>query len=474
MFKVFLGAQRNLASHNETMLIENFDRSCTESPSISPQNARQNMYNAVENATPIELRSKGYECAIVNLSNNLPLPSVFYQNNQRRIYYDDQLKKHTCFNNEYIYAFTWEDPRVDDRLLKIGNDDAVLCITSAGDNVLDYLLTASPRRIHAVDLNPNQNHLLELKIAAFQGLPYAQFWKLFGEGRLPGFRKILVEKLSPHMSSQACQYWLNHAGVFTSAHGLYETGGSKHTIMLIRWLFKIFGLKKDVENLCNTKTLAEQREIWQKIRPILLSRPLHWAVISTEWFAWKAAGVPANQRNMILNDHRELGESSTDIKGEAIWEYMVDTLDPVVQNSLLSDDNYFYLLCLQGKYSQRCHPQYLSAKSHAKLSRPNAFEGLRIHTDEIQEVINRIAPGSLSHAVVMDSMDWFDPGADQAITQINALNRALKVGGKILLRSAGLQPWYCTQFENAGFAAKRVGSRFPGTCIDRYGRSTLL
>lgn len=472
MGKVFLGAQRNLASQNETTLIESFDRSCTESPSISPQNARDNMYNAVEDATPIELRSKGYECAIVNLSNNLPLPSVFYQNSQRRIYYDDQLKKHTCFNNEYIYAFTWEDPRVDDRLLKIGNDDAVLCITSAGDNVLDYLLTANPRRIHAVDLNPNQNHLLELKIAAFQALPYAQFWKLFGEGKFPGFRRTLVEKLSPHMSSQACQYWLNHAGVFTSAHGLYETGGSRHTITLIRLLFKAFGLKKAVEKLCNAKTLAEQREIWQKIRPILLSRPLHWAVISTEWFAWKAAGVPAAQRNMILNDHRELGETSTDLKGEAVWEYVVNTLDPVVQNTLVSDDNYFYLLCLQGKYSQRCHPQYLSAKSHAKLSRPNAFDGLRIHTDEIQEVINRIAPGSLSHAVVMDSMDWFNPGADQAVTQIRALNRALKVGGKVLLRSAGLKPWYCPQFENAGFAAKRVGSRFPGTCIDRYGMIT--
>ena len=88
------------------------------------------MYQAVEKAVPVELRSKAYQCAIINLSSNIPLPSMFYQNNQRRIYYDDQLKKHTQFNNEYIYAFTWEDPRIDHRVLKIREDDVVLCVTS--------------------------------------------------------------------------------------------------------------------------------------------------------------------------------------------------------------------------------------------------------------------------------------------------------------------------------------------------------
>lgn len=152
---------------------------------------------------------------------------MFYQNSQRRIYYEDQLHKHTQFNNEYIYAFTWEDPRVDHRLLKIHVDDVFLCVTSAGDNVLDYLYQASERRIHAVDLNPNQNHLLELKVAALQSLPYLQVWKLFGEGRFQSFREVLLSKLSPHLSSQACQYWLSHANTFDSSHGLYETGGSR-------------------------------------------------------------------------------------------------------------------------------------------------------------------------------------------------------------------------------------------------------
>ena len=54
---------------------------------------------------------------------------------------------------------------------------------------------------------------------------------------------------------------------------------------------------------------------------------------------------------MIVKDHQDQVES--ELRGEAIWEYIVDTLDPVVKNTLVSDDNYFYLLCLQGRYSQR-------------------------------------------------------------------------------------------------------------------------
>jgi hypothetical protein len=50
----------------------------------------------------------------------------------------------------------------------------------------------------------------------------------------------------------------------------------------------------------------------------------------------------------------------------------------------------------------RCHPQYLSEGAHRKFSQSRAFDGLRIHTDELQEVIARFLPGSLSHAIVSD------------------------------------------------------------------------
>jgi betaine lipid synthase len=240
-------------------------------------------------------------------------------------------------------------------------------------------------------------------------------------------------------------------------------------------LTTILGLNSEVKTLLEAKTLNEQREIYQrKIRPVILSRILSYLIVSHEKFLWAALGVPRNQLAMLQSDHAA-SEALPGVKtgpkpsagGTAVWEYMVQTIDPVVETTLIGEDNPYYLICLQGKYSQRCHPAYLSPKAHQKLSRPDAFDGLRIHTDEIDEVVARITPGTLTVAVIMDSMDWFDPGASAAAAQIEKLNHALKLGGRVLLRSAGLTPWYIKEFENLGFQPKRVGARIGGSCIDR-------
>ncbi|KIX02343.1 uncharacterized protein Z518_08284 [Rhinocladiella mackenziei CBS 650.93] len=466
-YYIFIGCRRDaetFAEHGHEAL-EKLDAALTESPYLSPMKFREQRALDAQQNIP---RSKSYESAIVNLSSNLPLPAAFYQQHHWRIYYNDLLQKHQQFGNEYIYAFNWEDPKVDRQLLNITQDDVILAITSAGDNILDYLLE-KPKRIHAVDLNPNQNHLLELKVAAFTALPHSDVWQLFGEGQHPDFRNLLLQKLSPHMSSQAFQYWLNKAYIFTSPGGLYESGGSRHAIKLVRWLFKLFGLTTKVRTICKVETLNEQREIWPYIRSLLLSWPLHKAVVSTEWWAWKAAGVPPAQHALIINDYarRTNLPKTKKLFGEAVWQYVVDTLDPVVETTQISRDNYFYYLCLQGKFSRKCHPRYLGVKAHATLSRPDTFDGLRIHTDEIMEVIARISPSTLTIAILMDSMDWFNPLENAALEQVIALNKVLKLGGRVLFRSAALRPWYTQIFEKHGFETKCVGRRDSGKCIDR-------
>ncbi|KAI0847088.1 hypothetical protein F5Y00DRAFT_125601 [Daldinia vernicosa] len=473
-YYIWLGTHKRPSSSGlPHEIVEKVDALVTESPYLYPANHSAALSRAVERATP-EIRSKAFDAAIVNLSSNLPLPSFFYQNHHYRIYYDDQLKKHTQFNDEYIYAFTWEDTRVDERILKLKSDDVVLAITSAGDNLLSYALQG-PARIHAVDLNPTQNHLLELKVAAFSSLPYEDFWKIFGEGKHPEFRSLLISKMSPHLSSRAFQYWLSNHHIFTKTQGgLYDTGGSKHGIRIFRWISRVFGCRSAVKELLAAKTLNEQREIWRnKIRPALLSRLVSKFVVSQESFLWTALGVPKNQLAIIEEDHA-VSEAvcgpnarAKNTRSHAIWEYMVNTLDPMVETTHIAADNPYYLVCLDGKFSRTCHPDYLSPQAHARLSRPGAFDGLRIHTDEIDEVLARIAPGTLTVAVVMDSMDWFDPGSNAAAAQITKLNRALRMGGRVMLRSGGLRPWYLAEFERHGFSAKCMGERTEGKCIDR-------
>ncbi|EAA36182.1 hypothetical protein GE21DRAFT_2268 [Neurospora crassa] len=476
-------------------IVEHIDAIATESPRSSPRlvgkhssSATNALAFAVGRTAP-EMRSKAFNTAIENISANLPLPSFFYQNHHWRIYYDDQLPKHTQFNDEYIYAFTWEDSRVDRELLNLGPDDVVLAITSAGDNILSYLMQ-SPARVHAIDLNPAQNHLLELKVASFTTLDYPDVWKIFGEGKHPDFRSLLISKLSPHLSGRAFQYWLSNAHIFTdpAGRGLYDTGGSRYAIRFFRWISTLFFCRSAVRRLLSTPTLEGQRSIYHtKIRPCLLNRFVNGLVLSSDAFLWSALGVPKNQVAMIEADyHRRSISSSTTpsskekpSRAEAILHYTTSTLDPVLSTSHLASDNPYYLVCVLGQYTRQCHPDYLSPAAHSILSAPGAFDGLRIHTDEIQEVLARFQPGTLTVAVVMDSMDWFDPpspeeekeGRGKAREQVRRLNRALKVGGKVLLRSAGVEPWYVRVFVEEGFGARRVGCRESGRgdqeCIDR-------
>ncbi|KAI0169166.1 hypothetical protein GGR52DRAFT_592975 [Hypoxylon sp. FL1284] len=469
-YYVWLGTHKQPSSSSlPHEIVEKVDALVTESPYLHPADHTSALSCAVEKAAP-EIRSKVFDTAIVNLSSNLPLPSFFYQNHHYRIYYDDQLKKHTQFNDEYIYAFTWEDSRVDERILKLKSDDVVLAITSAGDNLLSYALQ-SPARIHAVDLNPAQNHLLELKVAAYSSLPYEDFWKMFGEGKHANFRSLLISKMSPHLSSRAFQYWLNNHQIFsTSKGGLYDTGGSKHAIRIFRWVTRVFGCRSAVKQLLAAKTLNEQREIWRdRIRPALMSRLVSRFVVSQEAFLWTALGVPRNQLAMIEEDHAASAPAQN-TRSRAVWEYMVSTLDPVAESTHIAADNPYYLVALDGRYARRCHPAYLAPAAHARLSRPGAFDGLRIHTDSLDEVLARVAPNSLTVAVVMDSMDWFDAGSGAAAAQqVARLNRALRVGGRVLLRSAARRPWYLAEFARCGFVTKchgaRDGTRSP--CIDR-------
>ncbi|KAK4228524.1 hypothetical protein QBC38DRAFT_454108 [Podospora fimiseda] len=480
-YYIWIGCHKKpfLSSSLPHEIIERIDALATESPYLLPADKQSNsssvtnrLTRAVNHTAP-ELRSKAFDAAVQNLSANLPLPSFFYQNHHWRIYYDDRLQKHTQFNDEYIYAFTWEDSQVDRKILKLGPEDVVLAITSAGDNILSYA-TQTPARIHAIDLNPSQNHLLELKVAAYSAdLPYQDFWKIFGEGKHPQFRSILLSRLSPHLSSRAFQYWLKNEAIFTNpqGRGLYDTGGSKHAIRVFRWITYLFRCRKSVLKLLATTTLTEQRRIWKtKIRPALLSKLVSNFIVSTEAFLWAALGVPKNQLAMIEADHASLSTqegSGPSSRAHAIWHYMVNTLDPVVEQTHIASSNPYYLVTVAGHFSSKCHPEYLSPAAHKILTRPNAFDNLRIHTDEIDEVIARISPGTLTVAIVMDSMDWFDPSSNAATKQIVKLNRALKLGGRVLLRSAGLEPWYIKEFEKYGFAGKRVGNRVPGSCIDR-------
>ena len=90
-----------------------------------------------------------------------------------------------------------------------------------------------PSRIHCVDTSPCQNHLLELKLVAINNLECTDFWRLFGQGKYDGFRRLLTEKLSPVLSWTVIQSWYKNRA--TSDKSFYDTSYSGLAFVLFKW-----------------------------------------------------------------------------------------------------------------------------------------------------------------------------------------------------------------------------------------------
>ena len=101
-----------------------------------------------------------------------------------------------------VYNTCWEDPRL----------DRVALGTAAGRHGAGHHLGGLQRpglrpggaqRVIAVDLNPRQNALLELKLAGIRSLRYEDFFAMFGCGRLDQAGKIYGQALRPALSPWA-------------------------------------------------------------------------------------------------------------------------------------------------------------------------------------------------------------------------------------------------------------------------------
>jgi len=112
---------------------------------------------------------------------------------------------HHVHGGQLIYNACWEDPRIDRQLLELRRDSRVVMITSAGCNALDYLLDG-PAEIHAVDVNPRQNAVLELKCALIRRGEFADLFEFFGIGSHERY-KAVYRAVRAGLSESARDFW---------------------------------------------------------------------------------------------------------------------------------------------------------------------------------------------------------------------------------------------------------------------------
>ncbi|MFH0992584.1 MAG: DUF3419 family protein [bacterium] len=178
---------------------------------------------------------------------------------------------------DILYAQCWEDPQLDRKAFQITEGDIVFTITSGGCNALAFLLD-NPAKVIALDINPCQNHLLELKIAAFKALSHNELLEFIGVHRSEvryeqylNVRHFLNETSRNYWDTQRkkIEYGILHCGLF-----------ERYMKLLRIFLYCIIG-KKTLAGFFSSESVEErvalfrsrwEGPLWWVFTTVLLSR----------------------------------------------------------------------------------------------------------------------------------------------------------------------------------------------------------
>ena len=303
--------------------------------------------------------------------------------------YVGQLQDKVMFNligNKIIYNISWEDPRIDRALLKLGPEDRMMMLTSAGCNVLDYLLEG-PAEIVAVDLNPRQNGLLAIKLAAIKELEYEEFFTLFAKGDSALFKRVYRTKLRKHLKEEFREYF------DTSGPSFFEQplwrGMSGRAGQSVGSIARLLGLGGMMEALKGCRSLAEQRELYQQYKGRF--HTFADVVNSTRRIWAPFIGVPDSQLSLYDGN------------------IVKDLLDHIMEHTFVAQDNYFYYGYVYGHFTKECCPRYLKEEHFDTLRK--FVDRVTIRTGTLRDVCASFPDEYFTRYVLLDHQDWLSTEA---------------------------------------------------------------
>lgn len=330
---------------------------------------------------------------------------------------------HHVHGGNLVYNACWEDPRIDRELMALDRDSRVVMITSAGCNALDYLLD-DPAEIHAIDMNPRQNALLQLKEAMIRRGRHDELFALFGEGRHPDFqnlRKQIDDLLPPYAS----RYWKEKHYYFRSSPlnpSFYYRGtaGQMAWIALKTFTSGRGKLRDSAAAILEAKSIEEQRAIFERVRPILWTKLVRWLLRQPVSMAM--LGVPRAQIRLI--------EKSFD---GGIPGFLQAKLEHVF-TGIPFWENYFWQVYLRGRHTRECCPNYLREEFQPVLR--ERVDRIKTHSTTIANFL-REHPAPYSHYVLLDHQDWMAAHRPAALAEEwRLILENSRPGTAILMRSA--------------------------------------
>jgi len=159
------------------------------------------------------------------------------------------------------YANCWEDADLLIEALQIQEGDNVLSIGSAGDNSFSLLIN-NPKQVVAVDINPVQLNLIELKKAAIKALDHHSFLAFLGFNGCP-FRWDLFQQVKTYLSPDLITFWENRKTEIID--GIIRQGKFENYFRLFRnRILPLIHSKKTIDRLFQPKNENEQQAFYEK------------------------------------------------------------------------------------------------------------------------------------------------------------------------------------------------------------------
>jgi len=302
---------------------------------------------------------------------------------------------------DILYAQCWEDPQVDREALRIGPDDEVFAITSGGCNVLAFLLD-DPKRVVSLDMNPHQNFLLELKIAAFRTLDWPELLQMLGV-RPSADRLVLYRKIRPLLTPGGRDFWDARSRLVR--HGIVHCGRYERYMRLLRTLVVRPLLPASKIRLFFECHDAGQRHelfqnkvnglCWQLMTRVMLSRFLNVLLFDRDFFA-------------------QLGGSFSFGRHFARKAELAFTRLPL-------RENYFLAYILFSRFPETFElPVYLRRENFVPIR--SRLDRIQIVTGSCQEYFAALPEASFSKFNFSNIFEWLSPSEFEQL-----LRRTLRV-----------------------------------------------
>lgn len=314
--------------------------------------------------------------------------------------------------DELHFAQVREDPELEIRALRPGPADRVVVVGSGGCTAL-ALLAAGAGSVDAVDVNPAQNHLLELKLAAVRALPRDEAVRFLGGWPATADdRARWYDAVRRCLNPPAAAYW--DARPAAIRRGALEAGRTERYLRAAASLLRaLVHPHRRVRRLLACRTVAEQR-----------------AFFAREWNnrRWRAlfallGGRAALQRVYRPDFFRHAGDARFADHFRGRLEHTLTAL-PV-------GENYFLHQLLTGHYpvDRAGLPRYLAAAPAVVA----AADRLRIVDGGYTTYLSTLPGRSVDAFALSNICEWMPPADVDAL--FAEVHRTARPGARVVLRN---------------------------------------